>query len=348
MPCRSIVDLALALTRTAAWLCLLSPVLGQAADSWKPPLGLDAYMPVPEDNPLSAAPVALGKQLFSDKLLARDGSVSCASCHDPTRAFTDDRAVAVGVFERKGPRRVPKLVNRGYGQSFFWDGRIPTLEEQVLQPIQNELEMDMTLEDTVRRLKDSSVYSAEFPKVFGREVNADDLGRALAGYVRTIVSGGSPYDHYMNGSPDALSAEARRGLEIFRGKGNCGTCHIGPNLTDELFHNTGVGWKDGEIADPGRFNVTGDEGDRGAFKTPTLREVAATAPYMHDGSLATLEDVIEHYDEGGKPNPSLDRDIEALELGDEEKRALVVFLESLSGRLTEGLATLRSGAGIVR
>ncbi len=300
-------------------------------------------MPVPEDNPLSENKVALGKRLFSEKALSRDSSVSCATCHDPARVFTDDRPVAVGVFDRKGPRRVPKLVNRGYGQSFFWDGRIPTLEEQVLQPIQSEVEMDMTLEESVRRLRDSSAYSAEFLEVFRREVNADDLGRALASYVRTIVSGGSPYDHYMNGSREALSVEARRGLEIFRGKGNCGACHIGPNLTDELFHNTGVAWMDGKFTDPGRFKISGDEGDLGAFKTPTLREVAGAAPYMHDGSLATLKDVIEHYDEGGKRNPHLDRDVEPLELSEEEKLALVAFLKSLSGRLTEGLETLGAG-----
>ncbi len=297
-------------------------------------------MPVPEDNPLSADKAHLGKRLFFDKALSRDRSISCATCHDPARAFTDDRAVAVGVFDRKGPRRVPKLINRGYGRSFFWDGRISTLEEQVLQPIQNELEMDMTLEDTVKRLRDSAVYSAEFMKVFRSEVNADNLSKALAGYVRTIVSGDSPYDRYMNGSPEALSPEARRGLEIFRGKGNCGLCHIGPNLTDELFHNTGVGRQDGKFTDPGRFGVSGAPSDLGAFKTPTLREAAAAAPYMHDGSLATLEDVIEHYDKGGAPNPNLDRDMEPLDLSEEEKRALLVFLKSLNGKLTDGPTAL--------
>ncbi len=340
MPGRSVFvnAAAAAFLHAGVWLHSVKPAMAQAPDSWKPPLGLDAYMPAPEDNPLSAGRAALGKRLFFDKALSRDRSVSCATCHDPAQAFTDDRAAAVGVFGRKGPRRVPKLVNRGYGRSFFWDGRIATLEEQVLQPIQNELEMDMTLDEAVNRLRDSAVYSAEFRKVFRREVHADDLSKALAGYVRTIVSGDSPYDRYMNGSREALSPEARRGLDIFRGKGNCGACHIGPNLTDESFHNTGVGWKDGKFADPGRFAVSGDRGDLGAFKTPTLREAAAAAPYMHDGSIATLEDVIEHYDQGGVRNPNLDRDMEPLELGEEEKQALLAFLESLSGKLTDGLA----------
>ena len=331
---------ALALLYAGVRLHAADPARPRTGDSWKPPLGLDAYMPVPEDNPLSIGKAALGKRLFFDKALSRDRSISCATCHDPAHAFTDDRAAAVGVFGRKGPRRVPKLVNRGYGRSFFWDGRIATLEQQTLQPIQNELEMDLTLDDAVRRLRDSAVYSAEFLKVFRREVHADDLGKALAAYVRTIVSGDSPYDRYMNGNPGALPPEARLGLDIFRGKGNCGACHIGPNLTDESFHNTGVGWEDGDFTDPGRFEVSGDRADLGAFKTPTLREAAAAAPYMHDGSLATLEDVIEHYDKGGEPNPHLDRDMEPLELSEEEKQALLAFLKSLSGKLTDGPATL--------
>ncbi len=342
MPGRAVFvnPVAIVLFHAGAWLHPATPATAQAGDFWKPPLGLDAYMPIPTDNPLSADRAALGKRLFFDKALSRDRSISCATCHDPAHAFTDDRATAVGVFGRKGPRRVPKLVNRGYGRSFFWDGRIATLEEQALQPIQNELEMDMTLEDAVQRLRDSGVYSAEFLKTFRREINADDLGKALAGYVRTIVSGDSPYDRYMNGSRKALPPEARRGLEIFRGKGNCGACHIGPNLTDELFHNTGVGWQDGKFTDPGRFEVSGEQGDLGAFKTPTLREAAAAAPYMHDGSLATLEDVIEHYDQGGKRNPHLDSEMEPLELSKEEKQALLAFLKSLSGKLTDGLAAL--------
>lgn len=308
-----------------------------ASEHFEPLLGLDAYLPVPEDNPLTAEKVALGKRLFNDPLLSRDESLSCATCHDPENAFTDNRPTAVGVFERKGTRRVPKLVNRGYGKSFFWDGRIPTLEEQVVQPILNELEMDMTIEESVERLRREDEYTAAFQNAFGREANGEDLARALASYVRTIVSGNSRYDQYIAGDRSALSEIERRGLEVFRGKGDCTLCHLGPNLTDEQFHNTGISWKDGEFSDEGRSKVTGNEHDRGAFKTPTLREVARTAPYMHDGSLATLEDVVEFYAKGGEKNPYLDREIQPLRLKPEEKTALVAFLRTLSGTVREGL-----------
>ena len=160
--------------------------------------------------------------------------------------------------------------------------------------------------------------------------------RALASYVRTIVSGGSAYDHYTNGNRKALPAEARLGQSVFRVKGRCTTCHAGPNLTDERFHNTGVAWPKGELKDEGRFKVSGLAEDRGAFKVPTLREVARTAPYMHDGSLATLEDVVDYYDRGGNSNPGLDTDLRPLKLSSEEKRALVAFLRSLSGSVREG------------
>ena len=162
-------------------------------------------------------------------------------------------------------------------------------------------------------------------------MNAEDLGRALASYVRTILSGNSAYDRYLYGDRAALSAEERRGLEVFRGKARCSTCHAGPNLTDEGFHNTGVAWRDGRLHDAGRFAVTGKETDRGAFKTPTLREVARTAPNMHNGSLATLEDVIEFYNRGGNRNPSLDPELRPLQLTAEEKLSLAAFLRSLSG-----------------
>jgi cytochrome c peroxidase len=241
------------------------------------------------------------------------------------------------VFDRKGTRRVPKLVNRGYGKSFFWDGRIPTLEEQVVQPILNELEMDMTIEESVERLRGKADYPSAFRNAFDRELNGDDLARALASYVRTIVSGSSRYDQYVAGDRSALDETERMGLEIFRGKGDCTLCHLGPNLTDEQFHNTGISWRDGKFTDQGRFTVTKNEPDRGAFKTPTLREAARSAPYMHDGSLATLEDVIEFYDKGGGRNPNLDREIQELRLTAKEKAALAGFLRTLNGTVRAGL-----------
>ncbi len=305
---------------------------------WRPdiPPGLDLYLPVPEDNPLTPEKVALGGKLFNDHILSRDQSMACATCHNPKRAFTDAQPVAIGVLGRKGTRRVPVLINRGYGAAFFWDGRASSLEEQVLQPIQNPIELGMSLKEVVERLKENQKYRQAFQSAFGADVNALDLARALASYVRTILSGDSPLDRYSNGEADALSPEARRGLEIFRGKGNCTVCHLGPNFTDEHFHNTGVAWRKGKLLDHGRFRATGKETDRGAFKTPTLREVARTAPYMHDGSLATLDQVIEFYNRGGNPNPYLDPELHPLKLTPEEKQALSAFLKALSGTVLDG------------
>lgn len=285
-----------------------------------PPLGLDLYRPVPEENPLTKDKVALGRRLFFDKRLSRDGSVACATCHDPKRAFTAGRPVAVGIDGRMGPRNVPTLVNRVWGKTFFLDGRAATLEQQALEPILNPLEMDLKLTDIKARMG----------------LESDEVARALASYVRTILSGNSPYDKYTNGDASALSTQAKAGLAVFRGKGRCTTCHAGPNLTDERFHNTGIAFRDDLVLDEGRFKFSGVTEDRGAFKVPTLREVARTAPYMHDGSLKTLDDVVDYYDRGGNANPGLDADLHPLHLTGEEKRALVAFLKSLSGTIREG------------
>ena len=235
--------------------CLTGP-LACAADSLDIPLGLDAFMPIPPDNQLTPEKVALGKRLFLDPILSADRTVSCASCHDPEQSFTDKLPKAKGVFGQLGPRRVPKLVNRGYGRSFFWDGRIPTLEEQVLQPVINSLEMDLPLKQAVARLRADERYVAEFGAVFGRAPSQEDLARALASYVRTILSGDSPYDRYVAGDANALNEQEKLGLAVFRGKGACGSCHIGPNLTDERFHNTGVGYEDGKFLDDARSAST--------------------------------------------------------------------------------------------
>lgn len=274
------------------------------------PLGLDLYVPVPEQNPLTVDKINLGRRLFNDRRLSRDGSIACASCHDAEHAFSDGRAIAVGVFGRSGRRNAPAIVNRAYGRIFFWDGRVPTLEEQVLKPIEDPNEMDLPVADAASRV--------------GLTLN--DLSKALASYVRSILSGDSPYDRFVNGDRTSLSAEQQAGLQIFRGKGNCTACHGGPNFTDERLHNTGVAWRDGHLSDTG--------GGNGTFKTPTLREVARTSPYMHDGSIPTLEEVVDFYDHGGRSNPSIDPEIHPLHLSVEEKQALVAFLKSLSGSLT--------------
>jgi cytochrome c peroxidase len=271
------------------------------------PLGLDLYLPAPEDNPLTPEKIAIGRELFFDKRLSRDGSVSCASCHDPERAFSDGRTLAVGVFGREGRRNAPALINRAYGRLFFWDGRVPTLEEQVLKPIQDANEMDMTLSEAAARVG----------------LPADDISHALASFVRSILSGDSPYDRFIDGDRTALTAEEQTGLQIFRGRGNCTACHVGPNFSDERLHNTGVAWREGKLTDVGA--------GQGNFKTPTLREVARTAPYMHDGSLATLEQVVDFYSDGGRANPKLDPEIRRLNLSSEEKRTLTAFLRSLTG-----------------
>ena len=299
-------------------------------------MGLDLYMPIPEDNPLTAEKIALGGALFSDRRLSRDGTKACATCHEPQRAFTDGRAVAVGVRGQTGARSAPTLVNRGYGRSQFWDGRAPTLEAQVVEPITNPKELDLTIDEAVGRLARTREYGDHFEAAFGGAVNVQDLARALASYVRTITSGNAPLDRYMNGQRDALSDQERAGLTIFRGKGNCTACHVGPTLSDEQFHDTGVAWKEDTLRDVGRFAVTGKDADRGAFKTPTLREIARTAPYMHDGTLSTLDEVVDFYNRGGNKNPFLDGELRPLGLSDEEKQALLAFLRSLTGDIHEG------------
>jgi cytochrome c peroxidase len=308
-----------------------------AAATFAAPLGLDLYMPVPEDNPLTAAKVELGRRLFHDRRLSRDGSTACATCHDPQRAFSDGRPLARGIGGAIGARHAPAIVNRGYGQSFFWDGRAGKLEDQVLQPILNSKEMGMDPASLVVRLRRDRRYRREFHFAFGREPNTADLSRALASYVRTIRSGDSRFDRYLYGRSGTLTAEEERGFSIFSSKANCWVCHTGSNFTDERFHNTGVAWKDGRAADDGRFEVTQNPADHSAFKTPTLREVSRTAPYMHDGSIATLEEVVEYYDRGGNRNPGLDSAIRPLHLTAEEKRALASFLNSLSGVIQDGV-----------
>jgi cytochrome c peroxidase len=276
------------------------------------PLGLDLYMPVPEANPLSAEKISLGRQLFFDTRLSLDQSVSCSTCHIPDRAFSDARPIAVGVLGRTGRRNAPALINRGYGRIFFWDARSQSLEEQVLKPISDPNEMGFSLAEAGARVG----------------LSGEELSIALASYVRSILSGNSRFDRFVNGDRNVLSAEEQQGLQVFRGKGNCTACHVGPNFTDERTHNTGIAWRTGTFADEGA--------GKGAFKTPTLREISRTAPYMHDGSLATLTDVLDFYERGGNRNPGLDQEIRPLRVTPEEKHALLAFLETLSGELQEG------------
>jgi cytochrome c peroxidase len=281
-------------------------------------------LPVPEANPLTPAKIALGKRLFSDPRLSADGSLSCATCHNPGQAFADHRTVSRGVFGRLGDRNVPTLIGRGYGTLQLLDGRAASLEEQVIQPITHPREMGASMDTVLQRLR--SDYTA---------LTAESLADALASYVRTIQSLDAPFDRHMSGAPGGLSDLAREGLRLFADKARCYICHGGELFTDEAFHNTGVAWEDGALRDEGRARITGKRYHKGAFKTPTLREVANTAPYMHDGSIDTIEAVIDFYDRGGNPNPYLDENIVPLHLSTFEKRALAAFLRSLSGTVRD-------------
>ena len=307
-------------------------------NSSRAPRRLSEMKPLPEpaDNLFTEEKLALGRKLFFDAALSKDGTVSCAKCHDPERAFADDKPLAVGVFGRVGKRHSPALINRAFGRTHFWDGRAATLEQQVLQPIADPNEMDLPVVEAVARLSKDSSYRSAFQVVFGREVTSEDLGRALATYLRSIRSSDSPYDRFIAGDTDALTSQQQQGLAVYRGKARCIFCHSEPLFTDEQFQNTGVAWRaDASVyQDDGRFAVSGQERERGNFKTPTLRDIALTPPYMHDGSLASLEAVVEFYNGGGRPNKNLFPILRPLGLTPDEKQALIKFLEALSGTVT--------------
>jgi cytochrome c peroxidase len=304
------------------------------------PLGLPP-VPVPETNPPTAASIALGKRLFFSPVLSVDRSLSCASCHNPVSGFADPKALSTGIHGRRGTRNAPTVVNAAYYKMQFWDGRAKDLEEQVSGPMLNSLEMGHTLEGVERAVSNDSELARLFEQVFGPgKPTMEKITKAIASYERTLVSGNSPFDRFVfAGDKNALSAPAQRGLEVFRSssKGNCAVCHTINEkyalFTDNLFHNLGVGLNpEGEITDAGRFGQTGRESDKGAFRTPSLRNVALTAPYMHDGSLKTLKEVVDFYVGGGSSNPHLDSEIKPLShLTGEERADLVAFLESLTG-----------------
>ena len=294
------------------------------------PKGLDLDLKVPADNPITKEKVALGKQLYFDTRLSADNTVSCATCHSPAHGFGDGRSTSTGIKGQMGDRNAPTVINTTYNDLQFWDGRAGSLEEQALGPIQNPIEMGFTLDGVVKRLNEIDGYRKQFQKIFKTDVTADGIGKAIATFERTILSGGSKWDDYNYGDEDALSEEAKAGMEFFNGKALCSSCHLGFNLTDNGFHNIGVGMNM-KKPDLGRFNVTKVESDKGAFKTPTLRDIASTAPYMHDGSVKTLEDVVEFYNKGGEPNQWLDKKLKPLNLTEKEKKNIVEFLNALTG-----------------
>jgi cytochrome c peroxidase len=320
------------LTCISFFLLLSSNTL--SAQDYQPPLGVPEPI-VPEDNPVTPEKVALGKKLYFDKRLSADNTISCATCHDPEKGFADAAPVSTGIDGQKGVRSAPTTLNAANYDLQFWDGRAPSLEEQAKAPLINPVEMGMPSHDAVvEKLRGIKEYQQAFQNTFGEEITIDNIARAIASFERTLLSGNSPFDRFMyGGDENALSDEAKKGLVVFEGKGRCITCHefVGGYalFTDNKFHNLGVGM-DRPDPDLGRHDVTKEEKDKGAFKTPTLRDIALTAPYMHDGSERTLEDVVEFYDRGGDPNPFLSGEIRPLNLTEEEKKALVEFMKSLT------------------
>jgi cytochrome c peroxidase len=303
------------------------------------PLGLPP-VPVPPDNPPTIDSIALGRRLFYDVRLSRDNSLSCASCHNPTLHFADGQQVAKGIGGQLGTRNTPSLLNAAYNIDQFWDGRADSLERQAGSPIASPKEMNLPHEVCLTKLNADQTYRDEFAKAFGPgSITMEKVVKTIAGFERTLLSGNSPFDRYQyGGDKTALSAAAIRGLAIFTDKtrGNCSTCHIlGERFalfTDGKFHNLGAGMNsNGELTDQGRYTHTGSDADRSAFRTPSLRNVAMTAPYMHDGSLKTLKDVIDFYVGGGNSNPNLDREIKPLKLSAQDRSDLVIFLEALTG-----------------
>jgi cytochrome c peroxidase len=322
---------------------------------------------IPTDNPQTPEKVALGQQLFFDAHLSADGTIACSTCHDPARAFTDGKAVSAGIGGRAGQRNSPTVLNALYNATQFWDGRAATLEQQAALPIVNSVEMGQpNLDAAVASIAAIPQYRQAFQSAFGTAPNGTDLVRAIAAYERTQVAFDSPFDHYIAGERDAIDPAARRGWQLFNGRARCNKCHAlsdktrdSTNFTDNDFHNIGVlivrhnvvalakqarqmlASADAAAVDRaaiqtdmsalGRFLVTKKESDIAAFKTPNLRNLLLTAPYFHDGSQATLWDVIDHYNKGaGLNNPYLDEDIVPLALGERDIDDLVAFMASLT------------------
>lgn len=300
------------------------------AAGFKVPLGLQPIR-FPKENPYSPAKWELGRALYFDTRLSADGTVSCATCHDPQKAFTDQAATSKGIKGQFGGRSAPTVINRVYSGAQFWDGRAKTLEEQAVGPMANPIEMGNTHEAIVSNLRQIPGYRAMFQEAFGTgEITIDHAGMAIATFERTVLSGNSAFDRYRAGNKAAMTAAQVRGWQVFTDKAKCDQCHEGLNFTLNAFHNLGVGTEKA-TPDEGRFAVTKNPADWGAFKTPTLRDIANTAPYMHDGSLKTLEEVVDYYDKGGVPNKNLDERMKKLNLTAQEKKDLVEFMRALSG-----------------
>jgi cytochrome c peroxidase len=336
------------------------------------PAGLQGLFPkvvVPASNPITKGKYELGRQLYFDPRVSVDGTVSCATCHNPAKGWSDGGPVSAGVQGQTGNRSAPTVFNTAYGKSMFWDGRAPSLEGQAQGPMTNPIEMgDQTYHQIVERLKVIPSYKEQFEKVFGTPLTLDGMAKAIATFERVAaLTGNSKYDKYNAGDNEALTESEKRGMVLFGlrlstddefkpgvelQKAKCTLCHVGANFSDELYHNLGVGWDANEkqFSDIGRWAPVPigakTDSDRGAFKTPTVRSAALSAPYMHDGSLKTLEEVVEHYNKGGTPNPWLDVDMKPLKLSPQESADVVAFMKALTGEnktLEELLPSLPPG-----
>lgn len=298
-----------------------------------------AEQPVPRGLPAittqqaSPAMINLGKQLFHETKLSGDGTVSCATCHDPQKNFATSDARAIGIGKQQGRRNSPSLMNRVFGTAMFWDGRATSLEEQALLPIADPTEMGSTVDKALASLAADTEYPKRFRDAFGSEgITKERLASALAAFQRSLLLGNSPVDAFVDGDTAKLPESAKQGLWLFESKASCWKCHSGKNYSDEKFHNTGVSWGMTPL-DLGRFEVSKRDEDRGRFKTPSLRGVVKTAPYMHDGSIKTLEEVVAYYSKGGNVNPYLDNSLKPLNLSEKEQADLVSFLKALSEEL---------------
>ena len=285
-------------------------------------------MPMPDDNPMSPEKVALGRRLFFDERLSGDGSRSCYSCHVCEKGLTDGLAKAVGAFNKQLPRSSPTLWNIGYHKEFYWDGRSPSLEKQALAAWTGA-NMGAKADEIAAKLNGIEGYRSQFHKVFGGDATPDNIVKAIAAFERTIISGDTAWDRYRAGDTSALSESALRGWNVFQAI-KCTNCHDGVLLTDQQYHNVGIGM-DQKEPDVGRFKVTNKPEDTGAFKTPTLRDIAKSAPYFHDGSTQTLEEALGIMLAGGKPNEHLDRkNLQKHDVLPDQRAALLDFLKALN------------------
>ncbi|MFA6917087.1 MAG: cytochrome c peroxidase [Parachlamydiales bacterium] len=302
---------------------------------FKVPLGLEP-IPWPEDNPYSKEKAELGLLLYFDKRLSADNTVSCSTCHNIPCAYSDCKVIAIGIDERKGTRHSPTIINAGYSKLLFWDGRANSLEEQCKGPIANPNEMADSKDAHVahdqceNRISKIEGYKPLFKKAFGDDkITIDRIAQAIATFERTVVSGNSPYDRYKAGDKTAMTEEQIKGYQVFKTV-RCEACHAGFNFTDDSFQNIGIGM-DKPNPDLGRYSITHKNSMWGSFKVPTLRESAHSGPYMHDGCLQTIEDVIDYYDKGGIPNKNLHPLMKPLHLSAEDKKALISFIKALDG-----------------